>query len=103
MMNNHNKLFWFVLIFGVFIFPSTDVLSESDTDRKETYEPQNVRKFESGRTNQLKEDADLRGRTEENKGNFDKNVPRGDGIVHPPAKNSASPLHNPDVPSEAGY
>ncbi|SOD19559.1 hypothetical protein SAMN06297164_2567 [Nitrosomonas ureae] len=35
MMNNHNKLFWFVLIFGVFIFPSTDVLSESDTDRKE--------------------------------------------------------------------
>ncbi|PSJ15887.1 hypothetical protein [Nitrosomonas supralitoralis] len=102
-MNNQNRFGWFVLIFTIFIFASTDVLSGPDNNSKETYKPQNVQVLESGRTNQLKKDADLRGRTEENKGNFDKNVPRGKGIEYPPAKNSGSAVENPDASSGTKY
>ncbi|PSJ15845.1 hypothetical protein [Nitrosomonas supralitoralis] len=98
-MNNQNKLSWFILIFCVFTFSSTDVLSGSNYNRHETHEPQNVQKLESGRINQLKEDADLRGRTEENKGNFNKNVPRGAGVVQPPAKIAEPSLQSPNSAS----
>ncbi len=64
---------------------------DSNADKEsqsETYEKQKVQKLEKdeGRYQQLKKDADLRGKTEENKGNFDTDVPRGDGVQYPPAK-----------------
>ncbi len=82
-----------IIFVSLFLLSSTEVLSESDTDQHK-YEKQNVQKLESGRTNQLKRDADPKGRTEENKGNFDLNVPRGDGVEYPPAKNSELPAKN---------
>ncbi len=92
-----------IVISALFILPSTDAISESDTHQKDTYEKQNVQKLESGRTNQLKSDADLQGRTEENKGNFDTKVPRGDGVEYPPAKGAEPPVQNPGAPSEKRY
>ncbi|MCG7757437.1 MAG: hypothetical protein LZF63_12365 [Nitrosomonas sp.] len=46
--------------------------------QSEAYGKQKVEKLEKdeGRYQQLKKDADPRGRTEENKGNFDENVPQ---------------------------
>lgn len=69
---------------------------DNTTDKKsqpETYEKQKVQKLEKdeGRYQQLKKDADPRGRTEENKGNFDTDVPRGDGVQYPPAKDPKQP------------
>lgn len=63
-----------------------------DTGKKpqsETYDKQKVEKLEKdeGRYQQLKKDADPRGRTEDNKANFDTDVPRGAGVQYPPAKN----------------
>ena len=81
--------------------PSTNVFSQSNPS--ETYEPQNVQKLESGRTNQLKSDVDTRGRTEENKGNFDTNVPRGEGIEFPPAEKSEQPLPDQAPPAKKSY
>ncbi len=97
-----NNLLITVFIFSLFILPSTDAISESDTNTN-TYEKQNVQKLESGRTNQLKSDADLQGRTEENKGNFDSNVPKGDGVEHPPAKEAEPPVQDRGAPARKGY
>ena len=88
-----NNISMSIVLSSIFLLPSTDVLSESDTPQH--YDKQNVQKLESGRTNQLKSDADPKGRTEENKGNFDLNVPRGDGVEFPPAKNTELPAKNP--------
>ena len=78
-------------IISGFLFLSNQAFAESS--KPETYEKQKVQKLEKdeGRYQQLKKDADPRGRTEENKGNFDSEVPRGDGIEYPPAKNSNIP------------
>jgi hypothetical protein len=74
-----------------FLLLSTSVFAESS--KPETYEKQKVQKLEGdeGRYQQLKKDADLRGRTEENKGNFDTDVPRGDGVEFPSATNPNQP------------
>jgi hypothetical protein len=65
--------------------------ANKDIERKsqsETYEKQKVQKLEKdeGRYQQLKKDADLRGRTEENKANFDTEIPHGEGVQHPSSK-----------------
>ena len=70
--------------------------SNNITEKKsqpETYEKQKVQKLEKdeGRYQQLKKDADPRGRTEENKENFDTEVPRGAGVQYPPAKDPNQP------------
>jgi hypothetical protein len=82
------------LLSSIFLLASTDAFSQSDM-HPHKYDKQNVQKLESGRTNQLKKDADPEGRTEENKENFDTNVPRGDGIEYPPPVKSKSPAKNP--------
>lgn len=97
-----NNLLITIFIFSLFILSSTNAISESDTN-KNTYEKQKVQKLESGRTNELKSDADKKGRTEENKGNFDRNVPRGDGVQYPPAKGTESPVQEHGVPAGKGY
>ena len=85
-MINKIKLSFTLLIFSFFIF-SVHVFAESS--QPQTYEKQKVQKLEGdeNRYQQLKKDADPRGRTEENKGNFDADVPRGEGVQFPPAKN----------------
>lgn len=100
-MRIENSFLASILFFSLFILPSADVFSQQS--QSETYEPQNVQKLESGRTNQLKSDADQRGRTEENKGNFETNVPRGDGIEYPPAEKSERPVPNQAPITPKGY
>lgn len=70
-----------------------DSHSQKQSSERETYEKQKVQKLEKdeGRYQQLKKDADPRGRTEENKANFDTDVPRGEGVQYPPAKNPNQP------------
>ena len=92
-MRYANDLSITIMIFSLFLLSSTAALSESDTHQK-TYEKQKVQKLESGRYHELKRDADPKGRTEENKGNFDTNVPRGEGIEYPPAVKSEPPVKN---------
>lgn len=60
----------------------------TESPQPETHPKQNVQKLEGdeNRYQQLKKDADLGGRTEANKGNFDAEVPRGEGEQYPPAK-----------------
>jgi len=60
----------------------------TESPQPETYPKQKVQKLEGdeNRYQQLKKDADPRGRTEENKANFDTEVPRGEGLEYPPAK-----------------
>lgn len=62
----------------------------TESPQPETYPKQKVQKLEGdeNRYQQLKKDADPRGRTEANKGNFDTEVPRGEGLEYPPAKTS---------------
>lgn len=81
------KTLFILAIVGILNSPA-----KSETPQHQTYEKQKVEKLEKdeGRYQQLKEDADLRGRTEENKGNFDTNVPRGDGLERPPANKSSN-------------
>ena len=100
-MRLENNFLIALSLFSLFILPSTNVFSQSNPS--ETYEPQNVQKLESGRTNQLKSDVDTRGRTEENKGNFDTNVPRGEGIEFPPAEKSEQPLPDQAPPAKKAY
>ena len=90
MINNENSTFT-LLILACFLFLSSQAFAESS--KPETYEKQKVQKLEKdeGRYQQLKKDADPRGRTEENKGNFDSEVPRGDGVEYPPAKTPNKP------------
>lgn len=79
-----------LFIIAIASLSSTAVMSESP--QKETYEKQKVEKLEKdeGRYQQLKKDADLRGRTEVNKGNFDIDVTRGNGLERPPAAKSSN-------------
>ncbi|MGV8713086.1 MAG: hypothetical protein ACWA6R_11115 [Nitrosomonas sp.] len=60
----------------------------AESPQPEDYPKQKVQKLEGdeNRYQQLKKDADLRGRTEMNKGNFDTEVPRGEGEQYPPAQ-----------------
>lgn len=68
-MYSKKNLLIMVFIFTIFLLPSTDALYELGSNTN-TSEKQKIPKLESGRTNDLESDADLKGRTEENKGNF---------------------------------
>ncbi|SFF06517.1 hypothetical protein [Nitrosomonas sp. Nm166] len=105
-MNKYKELFINILILSIFILPATSALAESaqqqgTQQQNETYEKQKVEKLDSGRYNQLKSDTDPKGRTPENKGNFDPNVPQGEGIEHPPARKAQPDTSNP-APSGTG-
>lgn len=101
-MNKFKGLFINILTLSLFILPTTSALAESTQQEGQTYEKQKVEKLDSGRYNQLKSDVDPRGRTPENKGNFDPNVPRGEGIEYPPAKEAQPDTSNPGTPSGTG-
>ena len=89
-MNKFKDLIIKSLILLLFILPTTHILAESaqqqnSSQERSTHEKQKVEKSEMGRYYQQKSDADLSGRTSENKANFDPNVPRGEGVESPPA------------------
>ena len=101
-MDRNKDLALAILILSLFFLPSTPALADSTKQQSETYEKQKVEKLESGRYQQQKSDADQRGKTPENEGNFNPNVPRGEGIESPPAK-SQPDIVNPSAPSGTRY